>query len=118
MNNPFSELINVLREEGSFYNEPSFYFAKVTSELPNLKVMLNDMELNKNNLLIDKSLLDRHNYSVSCSNGSLTHNLKDKLSVGDKVEILFDNNALNVGDRVIMLRDNNKFIIISKVVSV
>lgn len=103
MNNPFSELINVLREEGSFYNEPSFYFAKVTSELPNLKVMLNDMELNKNNLLIDKSLLDRHNYSVSCSNGSLTHNLKDKLSVGDKV---------------VMLRDNNKFIIISKVVSV
>ena len=103
MNNPFSELINVLREEGSFYNEPSFYFAKVTSELPNLKVMLNDMELNKNNLLIDKSLLDRHNYSVSCSNGGLTHNLKDKLSVGDKV---------------VMLRDNNKFIIISKVVSV
>jgi len=103
MNNPFSELINVLREEGSFYNEPSFYFAKVTSELPNLKVMLNDMELNKNNLLIDKSLLDRHNYSVSCSNGSITHNLKDKLSVGDKV---------------VMLRDNNKFIIISKVVSV
>ena len=103
MNNPFSELINVLREEGSFYNEPSFYFAKVTSELPNLKVMLNDMELNKNNLLIDKSLLDRHNYSVSCSDGSITHNLKDKLSVGDKV---------------VMLRDNNKFIIISKVVSV
>ena len=103
MNNPFSELINVLREEGSFYNEPSFYFAKVTSELPNLKVMLNDMELNKNNLLIDKSLLDRHNYSVSCSNGSITHNLKDKLSVGDKV---------------VMLRDDNKFIIISKVVSV
>ena len=103
MNNPFSELINVLREEGSFYNEPSFYFAKVTSELPNLKVMLNDMELNKNNLLIDKSLLDRHNYSVSCRNGNMTHNLKDKLSVGDKV---------------VMLRDNNKFIIISKVVSV
>ena len=103
MNNPFNDLINVLREEGSFYNEPSFYFAKVTSELPNLKVMLNDMELNKNNLLIDKSLLDRHNYSVSCSNGSITHNLKDKLSVGDKV---------------VMLRDNNKFIIISKVVSI
>lgn len=103
MNNPFSELINVLREEGSFYNEPSFYFAKVTSELPNLKVMLNDMELNKNNLLIDKSLLDRHNYSVSCTEGSITHNLKDKLSIGDKV---------------VMLRDNNKFIIISKVVSI
>ena len=103
MNNPFSELINVLREEGSFYNEPSFYFAKVTSELPNLKVMLNDMELNKNNLLIDKSLLDRHNYSITCSEGNINHNLKDKLSIGDKV---------------VMLRDGNKFIIISKVVSI
>ena len=103
MNNPFSELINVLREEGSFYNEPSFYFAKVTSELPNLKVMLNDMELNKNNLLIDKSLLDRHNYSITCSEGNINHNLKDKLSIGDKV---------------VMLRDGNKFIIMSKVVRI
>lgn len=103
MNNPFNDLINVLREEGKFYNEPSFHFAKITSELPNLKVMLNDMELDKHNLLIDKSLLDRHNYSVSCTEGSITHNLKDKLSIGDKV---------------VMLRDNNKFIIISKVVSI
>ena len=103
MSDPFSNLIDAIREEGSYYNEPSFYFAKVTSELPNLKVMLNDMELGKNNLLIDKTLLDRHNYSISCSNGSITHNLKDKL---------------NVGDKVVMLRDNNKFVIISKVVSI
>ena len=103
MSDPFSNLIDAIREEGSYYNEPSFYFAKVTSGLPNLKVMLNDMELGKNNLLIDKTLLDRHNYSISCSNGSITHNLKDKL---------------NVGDKVVMLRDNNKFIIISKVVSI
>ena len=103
MADPFNKLIEAIREEGKFYNEPSFYFAKVTSELPNLKVMLNDMELNKNNLLIDKSLLDRHNYSITCSEGNINHNLKDKLSIGDKV---------------VMLRDSNKFIIISKVVSI
>ena len=103
MNSPFNNLIDMFREEGKFYNEPSFYFAKVTSELPNLKVMINDMELDKNNLLIDKSLLDRHNYSITCSEGNINHNLKDKLSIGDKV---------------VMLRDNNKFIIISKVVNV
>lgn len=103
MGNPFNKLIEAIREEGRFYNEPSFYFAKVTSELPNLKVMINDMELNKNNLLIDKSLIDRHNYSISCSNGDITHNLNDKLSIGDKV---------------VMLLNNDKFIIISKVVSV
>jgi hypothetical protein len=103
MNSPFNNLIDMFREEGKFYNEPSFYFAKVTSELPNLKVMLNDMELNKNNLLIDKSLLDRHNYSITCSEGNINHNLKDKLSIGDKV---------------VMLRDGNKFIIMSKVVRI
>ena len=103
MNSPFNNLIDMFREEGKFYNEPSFYFAKVTSELPNLKVMINNMELDKNNLLIDKSLLDRHNYYINCSEGTINHNLKDKLSIGDKV---------------VMLKDNNKFIIISKVVSI
>ena len=103
MNSPFNNLIDMFREEGKFYNEPSFYFAKVTSELPNLKVMINNMELDKNNLLIDKSLLDRHNYSITCSEGNINHNLKDKLSIGDKV---------------VMLRDGNKFIIMSKVVRI
>ena len=103
MSESFSNLIDILREEGKFYNEPSFYFAKVTSELPNLKVMINNMELDKNNLLIDKSLLDRHNYYINCSESSIKHNLQDKLSIGDKV---------------VMLRDSNKFIIISKVVNI
>ena len=103
MSNPFNSLINAIREEGKFYNEPSFYFAKITSELPNLKAMLGDMELNKNNLLIDKNLLDRHNYYINCSEGNISHNLTDKLSIGDKV---------------VMIRDNDNFIIISKVVSI
>ena len=103
MNSPFNNLIDMFREEGKFYNEPSFYFAKVTSELTNLKVIINNMELDKNNLLIDKSLLDRHNYSITCSEGNINHNLKDKLSIGDKV---------------VMLRDGNKFIIMSKVVRI
>ena len=29
MNSPFNNLIDMFREEGKFYNEPSFYFAKV-----------------------------------------------------------------------------------------
>lgn len=86
MNNPFSELINVLREEGSFYNEPSFYFAKVTSKLPNLKVSLNDMELNKNNLLIDKILFDNN-----------------ALNVGDRVIMLRDNNKFIIISKVVSI---------------
>lgn len=103
MNNPFNKLIEAMREEGKFYNEPSFFIAKVTSPVPNLKVKLNNMELDKNSLMIDKSLLDRHNVSIQCSNGSIAHNLSD---------------TLNIGDTVIMLRSGDKFIIISKVVSI
>lgn len=103
MNNPFNKLIEAMREEGKFYNEPSFFIAKVTSPVPNLKVKLNNMELDKNSLMIDKSLLDRNNVSIQCSNGEVSHNLKD---------------TLNVGDTVIMLRNGDKFIIISKVVSI
>ena len=86
MNSPFSNLIGLLREEGRFYNEPSFYFAKVTSELPNLKVVLNDMELGKNNLLIDSLLLNTNN-----------------LNVGDKVVMLRDNNKFIIISKVVSI---------------
>ena len=86
MNSPFSNLIGLLREEGRFYNEPSFYFAKVTSELPDLKVVLNDMELSKNNLLIDSLLLNTNN-----------------LNVGDKVVMLRDNNKFIIISKVVSI---------------
>ena len=103
MADPFNRILQTIRDEVRFGNEPSFFIAKVTSPVPNLKVKLNNMELDKNSLMIDKSLLDRHNVSIQCSNGEVSHNLKD---------------TLNVGDTVIMLRNGDKFIIISKVVSI
>ena len=99
----FNQLIGIFREEGKFYNEPSFFVGKITSSLPNIKVATNGIELDKSDLKIDKFLLDRHNLSITCSEGSVKHNLTDKL---------------NVGDSVILLKNENSFIIISKVVSV
>ena len=84
MNSPFNNLIDMFREEGKFYNEPSFYFAKVTSELPNLKVMINDMELDKNNLLIDQILLNANN-----------------INIDDKVVMLRDNNRFIIISKVV-----------------
>lgn len=100
---PFSGLLLAIREEVLSLIQPSYHIGKIKSELPNLIVELGDMPLYKQQLEIDKTLLDRHNFSVSCSQGSVTHNLNDKLSVGDKV---------------IMLKNGDKFIIISKVVSI
>ena len=99
----FNELISIFRDEGKFYNEPSFFIGKITSSLPNLKVVTKGIELDKDSLKIDKFLLDRHNISISCDTGGISHNLNDRL---------------NVGDSVILLRNENTFILISKVVSV
>lgn len=100
---PFNGFLMMIREEIERMIPQSYYIGKIKSPLPNLEVELGDMPLYKQQLEIDKTLLDRHNFSVSCSNGSVNHNLND---------------ILNVGDKVIMIRNNEKFIIMSKVVSI
>ena len=116
MNNPFLGLYQVMGEATKI--EASFFIAKVTSPLPNLKVQLNDIELDKDNLLIDKWLKDRNKdlfteYQGHTHGGDTTgdgnHRHQIKYNVQDK---------LQVNDKVILLKINDKFIIISKVVSV
>ena len=50
MNNPFLGLYEVMAEATKV--EASFFIAKVISPLPNLKIQLNDIILDKDNLLI------------------------------------------------------------------
>ena len=116
MNNPFLGLYQVMGEATKI--EASFFIAKVTSPLPNLKVKLNDIELDKDNLLIDKWLKDRNEdlfteYQGHTHGGDSTgdgnHRHRIKHNVQDKLE---------VNDKVILLKINDKFIIISKVVSI
>ena len=106
---PFSELIGLFREEGSFYNEPSFFVGVVKSGLPNIEVATNGIILDKTNLKIDKWLLDRSKEMATQSAGDPTHNHKIDSPIKD---------VLKSGDEVVLLRSsNNIFIIISKVVS-
>ena len=116
MNNPFLGLYQVMGEATKI--EASFFIAKVTSPLPNLKVQLNDIELDKDNLLIDKWLKDRNEdlfteYQGHTHGGDTTgdgnHRHQIKYNIQDKLE---------VNDKVILLKINDKFIIISKVVSI
>ena len=116
MNNPFLELYSLMGEATKV--EASFFIAKVISPLPNLKVNLNDLVLDKDDFLISKWLLDRNEdlfteYMGHSHGGDTTgdgnhrhqlkHNLQDKLKVDDKV---------------ILLRIGDKFVILSKVVSI
>ena len=107
---PFSELIGLFRDEGSFYNEPSFFMGVVKSGLPDLQVATNGIILDKSNLKIDKWLLDRSKGVSTESPVDPTHTHKINSPINDE---------LKSGDEVVLLRSsNNIFIIISKVVSI
>ena len=101
MNNPFLGLYEVMAEATKV--EASFFIAKITSPLPNLKVQLNDIELDKDDFLISKKLLLSNNANITANECSIEHNLKDELRSNDKV---------------ILLRIDDKFIILDKVVSI
>ena len=116
MNNPFLGLYEVMGEATKV--EPSFFIAKIKTPLPNLEVQLNDIVLDKDNLLIDKWIKDRNEdlfteYQGHTHGGDTTgdgnHRHQIKYNVQDKLE---------VNDKVILLKINDKFIIINKVVSI
>ena len=101
MKNPYLELYSLMGEATKI--EASFFIAKVVSPLPNLKVQLNDLTLDKDDFLISKNLLLSNNANITANECSIEHNLKDELKVNDKV---------------VLLRIDDKFIILSKVVSI
>ena len=116
MNNPFLGLYEVMAEATKI--EASFFIAKIISPLPDLKGQLNDIELDKDNLLIDKWLKDRnedlftknegHSHGGDTTgDGSHKHEIKEPIQ--DKLE---------VNDKVVLLKSDDKFIILSKVVSI
>ena len=101
MKDPFLELYSLMGEATKI--EASFFIAKVISPLPNLKVQLNDLTLDKDDFLISKNLLLSNNANITANECSIEHNLKDELKVNDKV---------------VLLRIDDKFIVLSKVVSI
>ena len=116
MNNPFLGLYEVMAEATKV--EASFFIAKITSPLPDLKVQLNDIELDKDDLLIDKWMKDR-NEDLFTENqghshgGDTTGNGEHKHQIKEPIQ-----DKLNVDDKVLLLKVNDKFIILSKVVSI
>ena len=101
MKDPFLSLYEIMGEATKI--EASFFVAKIISPLPNLKIQLNDLTLDKDDFLISKNLLLSNTANITANECSIEHNLKDELKINDKV---------------VLLRINDKFIIISKVVSI
>ena len=98
--------------------EASFFIWKITSPLPNIKVQLNDIELDKDNLLIDKWLKDRNEdlfteYEGHSHGGDTTGDGNHRHDIKEPIQ-----DKLKADDKVILLKVNDKFIVLSKVVSI
>ena len=129
--NPFNELINQIKDisKTNMTENKQLNIGEVIQPLPNLKIKTSGIELDRDNLMIDKWLLDRHEETQTYTEGEHTHSGGGH-STGEgggdgthshsggghshKSKDYVD--KLKVGDKVIMLRENDMFYIISKVV--
>lgn len=129
MNNPFLSLYEIMGEATKI--EASFFIAKVKTPLPNLEVQLNDIVLDKEDLLIDKWIKDRNEELFTENVDSHTHTTSTEVAGETSHSHTISNenkhrheikepihDKLQVDDRVVLLKINDKFIVLSKVVSI
>ena len=121
-NNPYNDLLGLMRSEGKHYNPLVPIVGKITKvndALSDIEVITHTMPLYKDDLLIDKWLLDRHiEVFEDYTEGSHTHG--DATGNGLHKHIIKEplNNKLKVDDLVLLVPYEEKFIIISKVVNI
>ena len=131
--NPFNELIGIVKDisKSNITENKLFNIGVVVSPLPDLIIKTSNIELDKDNLMIDKWLLDRHWESRTYTKGEHSHSGGGHATGeggGDGTHTHYDGdhfheskdyvNKLNIGDRVVMLREGDIFYVISKVVSI
>lgn len=119
--NPYNDFLGLMRDEGKHYNPLTPLIGKITKIddlLSDIEVVTHTMPLYKDDLLIDKWLLDRHiEVFEDFTEGSHTHG--DATGNGLHKHIIKEplNDKLKVGDLVLLVPYEEKFVIISKVVS-
>ena len=131
--NPFNELISQIKDisKSNITENKLFNIGVVVSPLPDLIIKTSNIELDRDNLMIDKWLLDRHWESKTYTKGEHSHSGGGHSTGeggGDGTHTHYGGehfheskdyvNRLNVGDRVVMLREGDMFYVISKVVSI
>ena len=131
--NPFNELISQIKDisKSNITENKLFNVGVVVSPLPDLVIKTSNIELDRDNLMIDKWLLDRHWESKTYTKGEHSHSGGGHSTGeggGDGTHTHYGGdhfheskdyvNKLNVGDRVVMLREGDIFYVISKVVSI
>lgn len=128
-NDPYSEMVSMMRNEGSKNNPPTIQFADVSSVEP-LKIKLGDIELDKDNLLIADYLLSNYSRQINTplalnidgetelatvgDHGSHKHNISS-LKISGSISFT---DAFKKGDVVAVMPTGNveKFVILARVV--
>ena len=121
-NNPYNDLLGIMRNEGKHHNPLTPLVGKITKvndNLSDIEVITHTLPLYKDDLMIDKWLLDRHiEVFEDYTEGSHSH--ENATGEGLHKHIIKEplNNKLQVNDLVLLVPYEEKFIIVSKVVSI
>lgn len=126
--NPYSTLINIMRNRGSDFNTPGIQLAEVIAPPPNLLIKVGDLQVDKKNILIADYLIPGYNRQYS-QGGSGTISTKDSGGTSSPYTVLESINAtgkvtltdtLQKGNvlAVIPTSDEQTYIILARVVSI
>ena len=101
--------VNLLREQGAYYNPSSICLGKIVSVAP-LQINYRNTPLNRNRLLINKHLLDWAE-TVECTTSTEGNHSHSVTTIKHK-------SILNVGDIVVLyeIEKNKKFLVLEVVV--
>lgn len=101
-----NDFIEIIRKEGMRNYTPSFFYAEVTRDYPNIELKFNDMILKKEQVKYTswiKFLCE--GYMTESANGPDPHRHKikeKKLKKGDTVLIKIDGDSVLILDRVVV----------------
>lgn len=118
--NPYSEIINQMRNQGAYYNPSGIEIGVVTNEDP-IAVQLGDLPLNKDNLLIadylKKGYSRQINIPSTSASGSTSDGSISSIAIPQGNLNLLDN-GFKKGDNVALVRaEATKYLILCKVVA-
>jgi hypothetical protein len=128
--NPYSDLINMMQTQGAKYNSPSITLGRVINPLPNLIILIGDLQVDRDNLLVAEELGQHQrlgalaeaaatgftDQTVISGYGGHSHNIRQ---VGYASGELTIEPCLNKDDlvAVIPMEGYQKYIVLCKVVS-
>ncbi|WP_027624387.1 DUF2577 domain-containing protein [Clostridium lundense] len=120
MQDPFVELVNIMKEKGAAYNPPSIEIGKVISSNP-LIVEVGNLQLTKNNFIVADYLVNEYKRKITIprSRAEGTAGEHSVSEVGIKEGEIIYKDGLKKDDKIAMLstQDRQIYIILARVVT-